>query len=61
MVPDIGDSRIYKKGSEKAAIEQFAEKFEQQTGVKWEDRDAFQKKPGKYFMVALDDGHGMKN
>lgn len=66
---DIGDHRIYKKGSENSAIEQFAEKFLDQTGNTWEERFKFQKKPGlfiwdyrahlsgKYFMVELDDGH----
>lgn len=57
-VADIGGFKVYDKGtSEKAVIEAFEEKFLLQTGVPWEDRLFFEKKPGKYFMVALDDGN----
>ena len=55
-VAHIGDSKIYQK-TEKTAIEAFEEKFIKFTGNKWEDRDRFKKKPGKYFMVELDDGN----
>jgi poly [ADP-ribose] polymerase len=54
---DAGDQKEYPKKSEKSAIQQFEEKFLEKTGVAWEDRDIFQKKPGKYFMVDIDDGH----
>jgi len=54
---DQGNYNKYEKKSEKTAIEAFEEKFLDKTGVNWEDRDIFQKKPGKYFMVEMDDGH----
>eukprot|EP01114_Cavostelium_apophysatum_P007265 TRINITY_DN1927_c0_g1_i1.p1 TRINITY_DN1927_c0_g1~~TRINITY_DN1927_c0_g1_i1.p1 ORF type:complete len:935 (-),score=347.88 TRINITY_DN1927_c0_g1_i1:64-2868(-) len=55
---DIGDFKWYSHGqSQKAAIEAFEQKFFDQTGNVWEDRALFVKKPGKYFMVDLDDGN----
>lgn len=54
----VGDFKTYDYGSEKGAIQFFVEKFEEKTGNKWVDRDRFQKKPGKYFMVDMDDGWG---
>eukprot|EP01107_Rhizomastix_libera_P007718 TRINITY_DN22736_c0_g1_i1.p1 TRINITY_DN22736_c0_g1~~TRINITY_DN22736_c0_g1_i1.p1 ORF type:complete len:932 (-),score=252.85 TRINITY_DN22736_c0_g1_i1:98-2872(-) len=52
----VGDFRIYNFKSEANAIAAFAEKFEYLSANKWEDRCSFVKKPGKYFMVDLDDG-----
>ena len=55
-VDAIGDQKIYEH-SEKGAIEAFEEKFLKFTGQEWSERDRFQKKPGKYYMIELDDGH----
>lgn len=54
---DIGDSKAYKGLGLKTAIQRFEEKFEQCTGVDWSERLVFQKKPGKYNMIELDDGN----
>lgn len=56
-VDEIGGFREYEKGSENSAIEAFVNKFQELTENTWEERNVFVKKPGKYFMIALDDGH----
>lgn len=53
----VGDHRVYDHGSESKAIQAFVDKFLDRTGVKWENRDIFEKKPGKYFMAEVDDGN----
>jgi hypothetical protein len=55
-VDSIGDQRVYEH-SESGAIEAFEEKFLKFTGQPWSERDRFAKKPGKYYMIELDDGH----
>jgi len=40
-----------------AAIEEFEAKFFESTGNRWGNKDSFEKKPGKYNMVSLDDGN----
>jgi hypothetical protein len=55
-VESIGDQKIYEH-SEQSAIEAFEEKFVKFTGQPWSERDRFAKKPGKYYMIELDDGH----
>eukprot|EP00727_Mastigamoeba_balamuthi_P006585 m51a1_g2547 hypothetical protein (922) ;mRNA; f:294859-298552 len=52
-----GDTRSYNGLGEQGAIERFREKFHDCTGVDWDDRQWFEKQPGKYFMVDLDDGN----
>ncbi|EGG18391.1 poly(ADP-ribosyl)transferase [Cavenderia fasciculata] len=42
--------------SKKGAKELFSSKFEYFTGITWGDHHSFEKKPGKYYMVSLDDG-----
>jgi poly [ADP-ribose] polymerase len=57
-VESVGDNRVYDHGtSESSATAAFEEKFKEMTGQPWEDKDLFEKKPGKYFMVSLDDGN----
>jgi hypothetical protein len=53
----VGDSRVYDHGSENKCLQAFVDKFLDRTGVKWENRDIFEKKPGKYFMAEVDDGN----
>lgn len=53
-----GQNMLQPCGSEAQAIKEFESKFQSKTSNKWENKDSFVPKPGKYYIVDTEDSAG---
>ncbi|KAF8985684.1 hypothetical protein CPC16_008566 [Podila verticillata] len=51
-----GQSQTVHCGDINSGMREFENKFKSKSGNRWEDRDNFEKSPGKYFLLPPDDG-----
>jgi hypothetical protein len=52
----IGDTKLTKMDTKQEAIEDFVALYEEKTGNLWENRDNFEKQPGKLYPLDIDYG-----
>jgi predicted DNA-binding WGR domain protein len=52
----IGDTKLTKMDTKQEAIEDFISLYEEKTGNLWENRNNFEKQPGKLYPLDIDYG-----
>ena len=54
MGTDLGDTKLTEYSSVQAAKKEFAKTYKDKTGNEWEQRNSFQKQPGKFMQIDVD-------